>query len=82
MDKRKELLLIAIELKEGHIYKCTYNMMWQPSSTLLKKLKQLAAQFYCFRAKIKIKPFRGEIVKKQKKICFETMGESSLTLVL
>ena len=33
MDKRKALLLIAIELKKG--IAC---MMWQLSSTLLKKL--------------------------------------------
>ena len=56
MDKRKVLLLIAIELKKAHTYKCTYNMMWQLSSTLLKNLKQLAAQFDCFRTEIKIKP--------------------------
>ena len=37
MDKRKVLPLLAIE--KAHIYKCTYNMMWQLSSTLLKKLK-------------------------------------------
>ena len=40
-------------------------MMWQLSWTLLKKLKQLAAQFYCFRTKIKIKPIRAEIFRKQ-----------------
>ena len=40
-------------------------MMWQLSSTLLKKLKQLAAQFDCFGTKIKNKLIRAEIVPKQ-----------------
>ena len=39
MDKRKELHFIAIESQEAYTYKCTYNMMWQFSLTLLKKLK-------------------------------------------
>ena len=43
--------------------KCSlYNIMWQLNSTLLKKLKQLAAQF---GTKIKIKPIRAKIVPKQ-----------------
>ena len=37
MDKRKVLPLLAIE--KAHTYKCTYNMMWQLSSTLLNKVK-------------------------------------------
>ena len=44
-------------------YKCTYNIMWHLSSNLLKKLKYVAAQFDCFRRKIK--PIRAEIVPKQ-----------------
>ena len=32
IDKRKVLILIAIQLKKAH----TYNTMWQLSSTLLK----------------------------------------------
>ena len=55
------LLLIAIELKKAH----TYNMMWQLCSTLLTKLKYLAAQFDCFRTKINIKRIQAEIVSKQ-----------------
>ena len=52
MVERKGPLLIAIELKKAHTYKCTYNMICELSSTLLKKLKQLAAQFDCFGTKI------------------------------
>ena len=63
--KLKLFLLIAIELKKAHTYKCTYNMMWQLSSALLKKLKYLAAQFNCFGTKIKIKSIRAQIVAKQ-----------------
>ena len=36
MDTRKVHLLI---IEESLTYKCTYNMMWHLSSTLLKKLK-------------------------------------------
>ena len=64
MDKRKVLLLIATELMKAHTYNFTYKMMQQFSSTLHKKLKQLAAQFDCFRTKNKIKPIQAEIVPK------------------